>query len=121
MNNKENRCASCGKLIVDPSKGASEGDNVFCDKICRAKYHKGDRYVWDEKEKPIRKNHPEKQKKYVGRLIEGVVSIILGLILTAWSKNHDYLKGYYIIFYGPVLWGIVAIGWGALGLWKVRK
>lgn len=115
------RCAACGKARSSASKSISEDGNVFCDQICRANYRKGIRFLAPTPAVPEKKPLTEKQKKFVGRLVEGVFSIILGLVLTWWSKNHDALKGYYVLFFGPVLWGIIAIIWGAFGLWKSKQ
>lgn len=117
----ETRCAACGKVVVPMASTVTEGEHRFCDKICRASFHQGNIFAPPPQVEPVPKAVAEKQVKYSGRLIEGIISILLGFILTWWSRSHDYLKGYYIIFYGPVLWGIIALAWGGIGLWQTRK
>lgn len=121
MMKNRTQCASCGNVIRADSTSVSEGESVFCDKVCRANYHKGIRHTSSHSNGPVKSSLTEKQKKSVGKLIEGVASIILGVILTIWSQHHDVFKGYYVIFYGPVVWGVVALSWGAIGLWKSKQ
>lgn len=118
---KENRCAACGKAFSGTASPVIDGDHVFCDKICRANFRKGKTSAPPPPIATTPNPRPENNDKYIGRFIEGGASIMLGLLLTWWSKDHAFLKGYYAIFYGPVVWGVIVIIWGTIIWWESKK